>query len=327
MTFEPVLPVWVLSCVTAAILVARVGTWRQLSAAGRTRTAGWRWAGVTLALLLLIAAAFRPVMQPDDETITRVADPSTLNVFLVVDRSPDMRVADYPDGQTRMAHARTDLLALIDRFPDARVAVISFDSRSALRWPLSADTWSLRSSIPTFEPNASAPGAVEQTNAGAAGNMLRYQLIGARQQYPSAKNLVYYLGAGAVEARTPPREFNLPERAVDGGAVLGYGSPEGGPIPGTEVAHSVVGEAALRVIASQIGVPYVARGDERPLAVAVADDATNYRPGPTAPSTAVARGELYWLPAALAATLVLVELYLVLREFRRTRLGQQGVIA
>jgi hypothetical protein len=324
MTFEPVLPVWVLLGVTAAILIARVGAWRQLSAPARTRSAGWRWSGLTLALLLLVVAAFRPVVHGDDESVTRVADPLTPNVFLVVDRSPDMRVADHPDGQTRMAHARSDLVALIDRFPGARVAVISFGSRSTLQWPLSSDTWSLRSSIPAFEPYAS--GAVEETNAGAAGNMLRYLLIGARQQYPSAKNLVYYLGAGASEARTPARDFNLPERAVDGGAVLGYGTPEGGPIPRTEVTRSVIDEPALRGVASQIGVPYVARADALPLESVLPGGVTDPESGPAARSAPAGRSEWYWLPAGLAAALILVELALVLDEFRRTRLVRGDVV-
>lgn len=320
MTFEPVLPVWVLLGVTAAIVIARVVALRQ---SGRAPT--WRWVGLTLAMLLLCVAAARPVPKSDDDAATRVADRLAPNVFLVVDRSPDMRVADQPGGQTRMARARADLVALVDRFPDARIAVISFGARSTLQWPLSADTWSLRPSLATFETYASAPDAVDQTNAGAAGNMLRYLLIGARQQYPAAKNLVYYLGAGAAEAREPPRDFNLPERAVDGGAVLGYGTPAGGPIPGTDVARSAIDEPVLRGIAAQIGVPYVRRVGDVPLADAVPQGATDPRPA-AARSTDQARAELYWIPASLAAVLVLVELYLVLREFRRTRLVQRDVV-
>ena len=34
----------------------------------------------------------------DEDAATRVADRSAPNVFLVVDRSPDMRVADQPGG-------------------------------------------------------------------------------------------------------------------------------------------------------------------------------------------------------------------------------------
>jgi Ca-activated chloride channel family protein len=318
-TVQPILPVWVLLCVTAAILIARVVALRQLS----PRVTRWRWAGLTLAMLLLLVAAVRPVVGPADQTVTRVADRLVPNVFLIVDRSSDMRVADYPDGQTRMAHARADLVALIGRFSDARIALISFGSRSTLQWPLSADTWSLRSSVAAVEPYATAP---DQTNAGAAGNMLRYLLIGARQQYPQARNLVYYLGAGAAEARDPAREFNLPERAVDGGAVLGYGTPDGGPIPGTDVSRSVLGEPTLRTIAAQIGVPYTARTDGVPLASVVADGSTDPRSAPGGPAASAQRTELYWIPATLAAVLVLIELYLALRDFRRTRPVHRDVI-
>jgi Ca-activated chloride channel homolog len=326
MIFEPVLPVWVLGCVAAAILTARIVTLRQLGTAGRTHPALWRWGTLTLAMLLLIVAASRPVVQPDEQSATHVADRLAPNVFLVVDRSPDMQVADYPDGQTRMDLAQADLLALIDRFPGARIALIAFGSRSTLSWPLSADTWSLRPTISAIEPYAATQDAVDQTNAGAAGNMLRYLLIGARQQYPLARNLVYYLGAGAPEAQAPPREFNLPDGAVDGGAVLGYGTPEGGPIPDTDVIRSVLGEPTLRGIATQIGVPYATRDDGVPLGSAIQNGATDPRPEATVRSATSGRTELYWAPAALTAVLILVELYLVLREFRRTRLVQRSGI-
>jgi hypothetical protein len=166
---------------------------------------------------------------------------------------------------------------------------------------------------------------VSQTNVGAAGNVLRYQLIGARQQFPRAQNLVFYLGAGAAETQVPPRQFELPEGSVDGGAVLGYGSTEGGPIPGTDVARSPIGEQALRGVANQIGVPYVSRDGATPLAGVLGDQGTVIGPPPPVPAPA-GRTELYWAPALGAAILVLIELYLVLLEFRRTRLANADVI-
>ncbi|TPG25562.1 vWA domain-containing protein [Mycolicibacterium hodleri] len=324
MNFQPVFPPLVLMGIAAIILVARISVLRRSLAAARTRAALWRWCGMTLAALLLIVAASRPVIDPDRTSATRVADREAPNVFLVVDRSPDMRVVDYPRGLSRMDLAREDLTALIDRYPGARVAMISFASRPNLDWPLSPDTRSLRPLVSTFEPYAAAPDALDQTNAGAAGNMLRYQLIGAKQQYPRAKTLVYYLGAGAAEAELPPRDFNLPDDGVDGGAVLGYGTAAGGPIPGTAVARSRLGEPSLRVVADQIGVPYTSRSDAEPL-----DSTGETVDGATAPSTAVdssGRTELYWAPAILAEILILVELYLVLREFRRTRLLSGNVV-
>lgn len=321
MTFQPALAPLVLIAVVVIVVVARIAALRRLPPAGRTRVALWRWAGLTGAILLLVVAAARPVLERGDESATRVADRDAPNVFLVVDRSPDMRVTDQADGASRMSLARNDVGALIDRYPGARVAVISFAARPALDWPLSVDTWSLRPVTSTLVPYASAPDAVSQTNAGAAGNMLRYQLIGAVQQYPRAKNLVFYLGAGAAESEVPPRDFNLPEGAVDGGAVLGYGTAAGGPIPGTAVTRSPLDEPALRGVADQIGVPYLTRNGAEPLASVLPDDAAEVGASrPPSATDSAGRTELYWAPALLAAALVLVELYFVLREFRRTRL-------
>jgi Ca-activated chloride channel family protein len=325
MTFQPVLPLLVLAAVAAAIVAGRVVALRRLTLAGRTRTALLRWWGMTLAVLLLLLAAGRPVIGSDDQGAIRAAGDGEPNVFIVVDRSADMRVADLPGRRERMAGARDDVSALIDRYPDARFAVIAFASRPSLDWPLSADTWSLRPVTSAMTPYAAAPDAVKQTNVGAAGNVLRYQLIGARQQFPRAKNLVFYLGAGATESDAPQRQFELPQGAVDGGAVLGYGSADGGPIPGTDITRSTIDEQSLRGVADQIGVPYIPRDGTTPLAGVLQDQGTAIGPPPPVAAPA-GRTELYWAPAIGAAILVLIEFYLVLLEFRRTRLANADVV-
>jgi Ca-activated chloride channel homolog len=322
MILQPVLPPILLAAIAAAILAVRIVALRRMT---RTRAGLWRWCGLTLATLLLLVAAARPVLEPDEHGPSRVADREAPNVFVVLDRSLDMRVRDYPDGESRMAVARADVATLIDRYPGARVAVISFATRPLLEWPLSADTRSLRPLADTFEPYAAAPEDVSQTNAGAAGNMLRYQLISATQQYPRAKTLVFYLGAGARESEQPPRDFNLPDGAVDGGAVLGYGTAAGGPIPGTDVARSAVDEPDLRGVAGQIGVPYVPRSDAESVVSAAPTDPAAAVPA-VVTATDSGETELYWAPALPAAALILVELYLVLREFRRTRLVTTGAV-
>ena len=251
MTFQPVLPLLVLAALAAVIVGARVVALRRLAAAGRTRAALWRWCGLTLAALLLLVAAARPVIGADEQGTVRVAGDADPNVFLVVDRSADMGVEDLPGGRDRMAGARDDVAALLDLYPNARFAVITFTSRPSLEWPLSADDWSLRPVMSALAPEQARADPPDQTNAGAAATVLRYQLIGASQLYPRARNLVFYLGAGGNESEAPQREFELPEDAVDGGAVLGYGSSDGEPV--------------LRAVADQIGVPYVPRDGSVPL--------------------------------------------------------------
>ncbi|MFN3005439.1 vWA domain-containing protein [Mycolicibacterium wolinskyi] len=305
MTLQPVLPPLLLAAVAVLVVVARVVVLRRRPDSERTRTVMWRWAGMTAAGLLLLLAAARPTIGSDEQAAARAAGDREPNVFVVLDRSADMSVRDV-DGRTRMAAAHDDIAALIDRYPDARFSVLGFTSRPSVDWPLSADTWSLRPLLAAMTPEA-APD--ELTNVGAAGTVLRYQLISARQQFPRAQNLVFYLGAGAVGSEAPQRRFELQENAVDGGAVLNYGR--------TEVA-------ALRGVADQIGVPYVLRSDTAPLAEVLPDDEGTTRAADA--TTVAARLELYWIFAGLAAILILIELYLTLREFRRIRPVDVGAL-
>lgn len=324
MTANPVLPPLLLAAVATLLFAAQVVALRGWLASGRSRTALWRWIGVTAAALLLVVAATRVVITADDESATRSAGDVEPNVFLLIDRSPDMAVADL-EGRTRMEVAGNDIQALIGRYPQARFAVIGFASGPSLEWPLSADSWSLKPVMDTVTPYAYGSDAVTQTNAGAANTVLRYQLISAVQQYPRARNLVFYLGAGARESRLPAREFDPPKGSVDGGAVLGYGTTTGGHIPGADIEGSSVDDSTLRAVADQLAVPYVARSGSAPLAAALPDGGTENEP---TSSVAAARvhTETYWVPALVAAILILIELYFVLRDFRRRRLVTVDVV-
>jgi Ca-activated chloride channel family protein len=318
MTLHPILPPLLLGAVAVLFVAARVVAFRQWQASGRHRAALWRSLGITSAALLLLVAATR-IVNVEDQAGIRSAGDAEPNVFLLVDRSPEMAVRDLED-RARMEVARDDIEALIDRYPHARFAVIEFASAPALSWPLSSDTWSLRPELDTVTPYSYSPDAVTQANAGAANTVLRYQLISAVQQYPRATNFVFYLGVGARESRVPAREFDPPADAVDGGAVLGYGTATGGPIPGTDIDRSTVDVATLRAIAGQLDVPFVARSDNAPLDEVLPEGDADNRPATTV-TTAGPRSETYWLPALGAAALILIELYLVLRDFRRSRVG------
>ena len=276
----------------AFLAVCGAAWWRRRSTE-HTRWRTWRWAGFGVTALLLIAAAFRP-------TIGAAAPPAQTagarepNIFLVVDRSSRM--------SARAAEASADIAQLIDRYPTARFAVVGFASGPAVEWPLSADGWSLKPVVTT--PVTYRTTELTPPDAGAASTVLRYQLLSAVQQYPDAKNLVYYFGAGTPESSAPQREFDLPQGVVAGGAVIGYGDDA---VP------------TLPAVAQQIGVPYVQRTEAGLPAEALTDVARTAEQ----PTGEVDSGtELYWVLSGLAAALLLAELFLTLREAARTRLDR-----
>lgn len=321
MTLHPVLPPVLLVLLACVVVAARIAALRRLWSGGRATSRGavWRWTGLTVAAALLLVAAVRPVIGRDEQTLPAGAYDGEPNVFLVVDRSAGMGVADLPGGRSRMDAARDDIAAVLDRYPNARFSVIAFASGPSLEWPLSQDTWSLRPVAAAMRPYGTTPDDVLQTNAGAASTVLRYQLIAASQQFPRARNLVFYLGAGAGESEAPQRNFELAEGSVDGGAVLGYGSVAGGVIPQAPEVRSGIDEARLRDVADQLGVRYVPRGGATSDDNAVFDDATE-APPPDADVQASSHAiETYWAAALVAALLILLELYHTLRDVRRMR--------
>ena len=209
-------------------------------------------------------------------------------------------------GKPRIAGMRDDIAAVIKQYPAARYALVGFASKAVLEWPLSEDVWSLRPTIAALSAYPSGPDARFDVNIAAAGTVLRYQLIQAAQLYPGSRNVVLYFGSGAPGSRAPQGDFDLTRGLVDGGAVLSYGRSE------------AIGEAELRQVAGQLAVPYVHRDAAAPFR----PDLPDMPNGTGVRSADVERIELYWLPALLAAGLLLTEIYLSVREYRRGRIAR-----
>lgn len=302
MTFDPVLPPLVLAFAAVALITLRLLSLRPATAAGRHTVL--RWSLTTAAMLLVILAAARPVTGSAAEPARAQASQTGPNVYFLVDRSADSAIPDF-GGVPRMSGIREDIEAVMDAHPGARFAVISFAARPAIDWPLSADAWSLTPVVEALNPYPDVDST--EVNAGAAANVLRYQLISAGQQFPQADNLVYYLGSGAGQSTVPQGVFDTP--AVDGGAVFGYG-------PGP-------GENTLRSIAGQLGLPYVQRnpGEALPRSDGSSDQASS-----AAPVEGPERTELYWVLTLLASLLLLPEIYLTARDLRKARATRKEVL-
>jgi Ca-activated chloride channel homolog len=302
MTFDPVLPAPALGAIAVALLALQLVARRLAtrSGTGSGTRAILRWCVTTLAVLLVLLAAARPGTGTTAEEVTPVTAQGGASVYFVVDRSADSAIEDF-GGATRMSGIRDDIRTLIDAHPGARFAVISFASRPATDWPLSSDAWSLEPVVDALNPYRDSAAGSDQVNAGAAANVLRYQLIAAGQQYPNSDNLVYYFGSGAGQSSAPQGMFDTD--AVDGGAVFGYGAGPG------------LDETALRGIAEQLGVPYVRRAAGQPLPPAQTPTGQPV----SGPQSAPARVEFYWLLTMAAAVLLLAEIYLSARDLRRTR--------
>ena len=160
---------------------------------------------------------------------------------------------------------------------------------------------------------------------------LRTALERSQERFPNRARVVFYLGDGEQTANQEPAPFDVGD-LVDGGAVLGYGTAEGGPMARTEldgsagedvkdangdVGISVIDEDALGQVADQLGVPYVHRdgGDIGP-AMAEAD------PGQVveeAGDEVEHHTSVAWACALLAILLLGLDVWLMNRDSARLR--------
>lgn len=305
MTLAPLVPWPFVAAASALVLTFPV--WLVLT--GRRPRRGMRsTANRTVAVVLLLLAALRPGW-PGGESKTASAD---LDVFFVVDTSTSMSAEDYRGGEPRLTGVKADIMAVAKELAGAKFSLIAFDSKASVRMPLSQDRTALQTAVTTLQ--AQNPRYAVGSSITVAGNLLKERLEAARTQHPGRPALVFYAGDGEDTSAQAPASLLLDSGRINGGAVLGYGTADGGRMKDTSGkgfvqdrkggdAISRIDEDALKSIAGQLDVPYVHRngtgGNGPMLAKAAAGSfhgVVDEGPG---------RTELYWL-LSLAAFLLLM---------------------
>ncbi|MFJ4025810.1 VWA domain-containing protein [Paenarthrobacter sp. NPDC089989] len=307
MTLAPIIP-WPFIALSGVAVVAFV-VW-TLSARNQPQPLVRRTARRAAAVVLLLMAALRPGW-PGEGGRTAVAD---LDVFFVVDTSTSMAAEDYHGSGMRLGGVQEDVLGVAKELAGAKFSLITFDSKATVRMPLSQDATALQTAVATLQPQN--PRHAAGSSITEAGALLKKQLAAAREKHPGRPALVFYAGDGENTAASAPERLPLDPPVVSGGAVLGYGTSDGGRMKdpsdpkgeyvkdkNAEAAISKIDEDALRTIATQLGVPYVHRtgGGE------IGEMLSKANPGAVSAVSEDGSGrvELYWL-LALAAFLILV---------------------
>ncbi|MBX9245989.1 VWA domain-containing protein [Actinotalea ferrariae] len=268
MTLRPLIPVWILLLVLLPALVFAVR--EALHARGGVRRSWFVRAGA-------VAAVTAIGLGPSVPTTTDEQLGVAVDVFFVVDRTGSMAAEDWSDERLpRLDGMRHDLPGLVAAVPGARYSIIAWDSQASRQLPLTTDARAVRSWAQT---------ARQEITAFSSGSLvdrplepLQRALVGAAERDPGHVRLVFFLSDGEQTTDGEPASYEAVADLVDGGAVLGYGTAEGGPMrsydgalePDPEAPYIVddatgeqavsrIDEAALQAVAEQLGVPYVHR--------------------------------------------------------------------
>lgn len=277
---------------------------------GRARVV---WGARVLFVLACVAMLLRPGI-PGGQSESYATD---ADVFIVVDTSASIVAEDWADGQPRLEGVREDVRSIVDKYPGARFSLVTFDSTTSVRLPLTTDTSALDSAMATLTPEVttrSKGSSVTQANG-----VLRDLLQAAANSGQDRARLVFYLGDGEQTSDKEPGSFLSSAEYVGSGLVLGYGTEKGGPMRVTDAdpeaqddayiqyqgkrAMSVLDAANLERIAGQLDVAYVHRTAGEKLKLPEAPRVTTHN----ATGEIGTVIELYWIPAGIAAVLLAFE--------------------
>lgn len=271
MSLQPILPLWLLGIFV--ITLTGLAVW-QLSSR-HTNRLGWARRLGIVALLTLIG------LGPSVEERIPEGLLSNAELYFVVDRTGSMAAQDYGDeGETRLTGVAADIDHLTRIVPTAYYSIIAFDSQASQQMPLTSDsravrTWAstVRQEITTYSAGSAIDRPVD---------MLHEALTKAQERNPENVRLVFIFSDGENTRGSHSDPDDIDSYAplaplVDGGAVLGYGTPEGGQMlrytgvdpqqqddwiidPKTnEPALSKLDEEQLRQVADDLGITYVHR--------------------------------------------------------------------
>lgn len=228
-----------------------------------------------MVLMVLIIGA-TPAVPGDGPAVT-----SNVDVYIVVDRTGSMAAEDFNGTEPRLNGVRHDMVALTEALPAARFSIIAWDSSASRQLPLTVDTRAVKTWAETLQ---------QESTAYSAGSAIDRPLLTLRRALesnadtkPENVRLVFFLSDGEntdgddSSRDASPDGYAELAQWVDGGAVFGYGTAEGGRmrkygINGVEDEYitdrstgqdaiSRIDEENLTALAANLGVDYVHRND------------------------------------------------------------------
>lgn len=256
MKINPIIPVWLMA-VFAVIIIAL----KRKGIAAYIRQ-------IVIALLLFIINL--RIMIPDGTVIIK-NQLMEARVIFVIDNTISMVARDYDGGKERAEGVRKDCEKIVKELNGAKFEVISFDNEAKLICPYTTNGNYVNSVIANMYPVQSL--YAKGTSLNTVKKMLVDTTKSARDK-KDGKVFVFFISDGENTNKSTLESFEEVADNIDGGAVMGYGTSQGGEMFVRDYYSGV--EEQIMDRTGMTTVPAVSRIDENNLKKIASDMAVDY---------------------------------------------------
>ncbi len=255
MIVNPIIPIWLMAVICIALVFfKRKGTFHFIRQ-------------IVIVILLFLINLRIMVPDPNAETVQKKVD-----VLFVVDNTISMQAEDYGSSMDkRMTAVRNDCAYIMSKLPGAQFSVVSFANTEQMLIPYTIDTANVMQSLNSLQGQAT----LYATGTGFEGILDYMEDLLDRDS--DHLQVVFFISDGEITHDTTLKSHPGLKDYIDCGAVLGYGTEEGGKMHAVAFfgdeeieelyyydedynrrpALSCIDEENLQSIAEDMGVAYV----------------------------------------------------------------------
>ena len=255
MTINPIIPIWLMIIICIALFF-----FKRKGAVHYIRQ-------IVIIFLLFMINLRIMIPDPNAETVQR-----KVNVLFVVDNTISMQAEDYGhDKEQRMIAVRNDCAYIMEQLPGAQFAVVSFANTQQMMTPYTIDTNNIMQSLNTLNGQAT----LYAQGTGFEGILTYLETL--LNDDDDNLQIVFFISDGELTNEKTLMFHPELKKYIDGGAVLGYGTEQGGPMHAfaffgddeveelyyydenfdRQTALSYIDEENLQTLADDMGISYV----------------------------------------------------------------------
>lgn len=261
MRINPIIPIWLMVILCVGMLFLKRRNMRA-------------YIRQIIAVVLIFLINLR-IMVPSANVSTNTQTLDTYVLF-VVDDTISMLARDYDGDTERLTAVKKDCSHIIEQLDGAKFAVISFNNNANLVAPYTDNSEYANDVIDSLYPLDSL--YARGTSMNVCLDVMTDTLKRAREKADGSV-VVFFISDGEITNEDKLESFKAAAKYVDGGAVLGYGTKDGGNMyvksyytdqeelledtsgyP-RKPAVSKIDEKNLKSIADDLGISYINMND------------------------------------------------------------------